>query len=243
LYTRSRRTVTFCAPRASYTSGRDASSLNVGCCLLRIASAHCCAEARTAQLRASTKISARAMTTCTRCAPEGVVVWNETALCTKCFLAASIRMATGRTDLYLTLRTLPPRAADHVIRAILRQITASLARGWRHRNSSHSGRWRDFDRTAFPLAPQPETATKFERARSTEAQQNERAFMTSGLITSVGPANGRLTAGRRGPAASESRRTVFQPNSIAQPKSRSRILRDYGEVTHCLRAPRSKPSG
>jgi len=64
-----------------------------------------------------------ALQTCTRCAPEGVVVWNETALCCECFLAASIRMATGRSDLYLTLRTLPPRAADHVIRAILRQIT------------------------------------------------------------------------------------------------------------------------
>lgn len=67
--------------------------------------------------------------TCTRCAPDGVVVWNETALCSECFLAASIQMATGRSDLYLTLRTLPPRAADHVIRAILRQITGSLARG------------------------------------------------------------------------------------------------------------------
>jgi hypothetical protein len=67
--------------------------------------------------------------TCIRCASEGVVVWNETALCSECFLAASIHMATGRSDLYLTLRTLPPRAADHVIRAILRQITASPARG------------------------------------------------------------------------------------------------------------------
>ena len=40
-------------------------------------------------------------------------------------LAASILQATGRDDLYLTLRTLPPRAAEHVIHAILRQIAAS----------------------------------------------------------------------------------------------------------------------
>jgi hypothetical protein len=52
-------------------------------------------------------------------------VWNDTPLCSECFLAASILQATGRDDLYLTLRTLPPRAAEHVIRAILRQITAS----------------------------------------------------------------------------------------------------------------------
>jgi hypothetical protein len=53
------------------------------------------------------------------------VVWNDTPLCSECFLAASILRATGRDDLYLTLRTLPPPAAEHVIRAILRQITAS----------------------------------------------------------------------------------------------------------------------
>jgi hypothetical protein len=53
------------------------------------------------------------------------VVWNDTPLCCECFLAASILQATGRDDLYLTLRTLPPPAAEHVIRAILRQITAS----------------------------------------------------------------------------------------------------------------------
>jgi len=64
--------------------------------------------------------------TCIRCEPQGVVVWNETALCSECFLAASIQMATGRSDLYLTIRTLPPRAGDHVIRAIVRQITARM---------------------------------------------------------------------------------------------------------------------
>lgn len=89
--------------------------------------------------------------TCTRCVPERVVVWNETALCCECFLAASIQMATGRSDLYLTLRTLPPRAADHVIRAILRQISASQARGWHDRNSSDSERWRNStERTGTP---------------------------------------------------------------------------------------------
>jgi hypothetical protein len=51
-------------------------------------------------------------------------VWNDTPLCSECFLAASIQHATGREDLYLTLRTLPPRAAEHVIRAILRQVKA-----------------------------------------------------------------------------------------------------------------------
>ncbi len=63
--------------------------------------------------------------TCSRCSTEGAVVWNDTPLCCECFLAASILQATGRDDLYLTLRTLPPPAAEHVIRAILRQITAS----------------------------------------------------------------------------------------------------------------------
>jgi hypothetical protein len=63
--------------------------------------------------------------TCSRCSTEGAVVWNDTPLCSECFLAASILRATGRDDLYLTLRTLPPPAAEHVVRAILRQITAS----------------------------------------------------------------------------------------------------------------------
>lgn len=52
-------------------------------------------------------------------------MWKDTPLCSECFLAASILQATGRDDLYLTLRTLPPRAAEHVIHAILRQIAAS----------------------------------------------------------------------------------------------------------------------
>ena len=51
-------------------------------------------------------------------------MWSDTPLCSECFLAASIQHATGREDLYLTLRTLPPRAAEHVIRAILRQVKA-----------------------------------------------------------------------------------------------------------------------
>ena len=51
-------------------------------------------------------------------------MWSDTPLCSECFLAASIKHATGREDLYLTLRTLPPRAAEHVIRAILRQVKA-----------------------------------------------------------------------------------------------------------------------
>lgn len=62
--------------------------------------------------------------TCSHCSTDGVVVWNDTPLCSECFLAASIQHATGREDLYLTLRTLPPRAAEHVIRAILRQVKA-----------------------------------------------------------------------------------------------------------------------
>jgi hypothetical protein len=51
-----------------------------------------------------------------------VVIWAEQPVCGECFLAASIQRATGRDDLYLTLRTLHPQAADYVIRAILRQI-------------------------------------------------------------------------------------------------------------------------
>ena len=53
-----------------------------------------------------------------------MVIWEEQPVCSECFLAASIRRATGRDDLYLTLRTLHPQAAEYVIRAILRQIAA-----------------------------------------------------------------------------------------------------------------------
>jgi len=52
-----------------------------------------------------------------------VVIWLEQPVCAECFLAASIQHATGRDDLYRTLRTLHPQAAEYVIRAILRQIT------------------------------------------------------------------------------------------------------------------------
>jgi len=62
--------------------------------------------------------------TCDPCRTAAVVLWAEQPVCSECFLAASIQRATGRDDLYLTLRTLHPRAADYVIRAILRQIAA-----------------------------------------------------------------------------------------------------------------------
>ena len=62
--------------------------------------------------------------TCSQCRTEAVVIWAEQPVCSECFLAASIRHATGREDLYLTLRTLHPQAAEYVVRAILRQIAS-----------------------------------------------------------------------------------------------------------------------
>ena len=53
-----------------------------------------------------------------------MVIWAEQPVCSECFLAASLQRATSRDDLYLTLRTLHPQAAEYVIRAILRQIAA-----------------------------------------------------------------------------------------------------------------------
>jgi hypothetical protein len=61
---------------------------------------------------------------CDPCHTSAVVIWAEQPVCSECFLAASIQHATGRDDLYLTLRTLHPQAAEYVIRAILRQIAS-----------------------------------------------------------------------------------------------------------------------